>query len=165
MTETEDENEGEREMSEQDRTIESFYGSFAQGDTDGMERCYHPEVRFSDPAFPDLRGPEVMKMWRMLLSRADDLEIVLGEHSADGGTGAAHWTARYTFSRTGRFVTNEIDAAFRFDQGLIIEHNDSFDFWKWSRMALGAPGVFLGWSPMLKKKVRAQSAQMLAGAD
>ena len=32
-------------------------------------------------------------------------------------------------------------------------------------MALGAPGIFLGWSPMLKKKVRAQSALMLAAAE
>ncbi len=36
-------------MSEQDRTIESFYGSFANGDADGMERCYHPEVRLFRP--------------------------------------------------------------------------------------------------------------------
>ncbi len=152
-------------MSAENQLIEDFYGSFAAGDGDGMERCYHPEVRFSDPAFPDLRGPEVMKMWRMLLSRADDLEITLGDHSAEGAIGSAHWTAGYTFSRTGRYVVNEIDASFRFADGLIIEHDDSFDFWKWSRMALGAPGTFLGWSPMLKKKVRAQSALMLASAD
>ena len=152
-------------MSEESSVIENFYGSFATGDADGMARCYHPEVRFSDPAFPDLRGPEVMKMWRMLLDRADDLEIVLGPHSGGEGTGSAHWTARYTFSRTGRFVVNEIDASFRFRDGLIVEHRDSFDFWKWSRMALGASGLLLGWSPMLKKKVRAQSALLLAATD
>ena len=152
-------------MSDESSVIESFYGSFAAGDADGMERCYHPEVSFSDPAFPDLRGPEVMKMWRMLLDRADDLEIVLGEHSGGGGTGTAHWTARYTFSSTGRSVVNEIDASFRFSEGLISEHRDSFDFWKWSRMALGAPGFFLGWSPMLRKKVQAQSALLLAADD
>jgi ketosteroid isomerase-like protein len=145
--------------------IERFYGSFAAGDPDGMERCYHPDVHFSDPAFTDLRGPEVMKMWRMLLSRADDLEITLGEHAAEGSNGSAHWTAKYTFSKTGRHVVNEIDAEFRFSDGLIVEHSDDFDFWKWSRMALGAPGYLLGWSPMLKKKVRAQSALLLAAAD
>ena len=156
---------GDAALSEEAKVIEEFYGSFAGGDANGMERCYHPQVSFSDPAFPDLRGPEVMKMWRMLLGRADDLEIVLGEHSGGDGTGSARWTARYTFSRTGRFVVNEIDASFRFSEGLIIEHRDSFDFWKWSRMALGAPGLLLGWSPMLKKKVRAQSALMLAAAE
>jgi ketosteroid isomerase-like protein len=150
-------------MSEQ--LIESFYAAFAAGDADAMERCYHPDVRFSDPVFPDLHGPEVMKMWRMLLGRSDDLEVELGSRTADGREGAAHWTARYTFSRTGRRVVNEIDARFRFDDGLIVEHRDSFDFWKWSRMALGLSGLLLGWSPAVKKKVRAQSALMLAASD
>ena len=145
--------------------IEQFYGAFAARDVDAMERCYHPEVKFSDPVFTDLRGPEVMRMWRMLLERSDDLEIELGERSAQGQKGTAHWTARYTFSRTGRHVTNEIDAAFGFEDGLIATHQDSFDFWRWSRMALGAPGLLLGWSPGLKKKVRAQSALMLAASD
>ena len=145
--------------------IERFYGAFAAADPDAMERCYHPEVRFSDPVFTDLRGPEVMKMWRMLLGRSDDLEIELGEHSAQDEEGTAHWTARYTFSRTGRHVVNEIDAAFEFEDGLIATHHDSFDFWRWSRMALGTPGLLLGWSPVLKKKVRAQSALMLAASD
>jgi ketosteroid isomerase-like protein len=145
--------------------IERFYGAFAAKDADGMQACYHPQVSFSDPVFTDLQGEDVMRMWRMLLSRSDDLEIRLGDHSADGASGAAHWTARYTFSRTGRHVVNEIDAAMRFEDGLIIEHRDSFDFWKWSRMALGTSGLLLGWSPMLKNKVRAQSKLMLAAAD
>lgn len=145
--------------------IEQFYGAFAARDAEAMRRCYHPKVRFSDPVFTDLRGPEVMKMWRMLLGRSADLAIELGEHSAEGASGSARWTARYTFSRTGRHVVNEIDATFTFEDGLIIEHLDSFDFWKWSRMALGTSGLLLGWSPQVKKKVRAQSALMLAASD
>jgi ketosteroid isomerase-like protein len=145
--------------------IERFYGAFAAKDADGMEACYHPQVSFSDPVFTDLHGEDVMRMWRMLLSRSDDLEIVLGNHSADGTSGTAHWTARYTFSRTGRHVVNEIDASMRFEDGLIIEHRDSFDFWKWSRMALGPSGLLLGWTPMVRNKVRAQSKLMLAASD
>lgn len=152
-------------MASHTEVIENFYGGFADRDTDRMEACYHPEVRFSDPVFTDLRGPDVMRMWRMLLGRSDDMELVLGARSADGGEGAAHWTATYTFSRTGRAVVNEIDASFVFSDGLIIRHEDSFDFWKWSRMALGTPGYLLGWSPMLKNKVRAQSALMLAAEN
>jgi ketosteroid isomerase-like protein len=152
-------------MASEIEVIESFYDGFANRDPDRMEACYHPEVRFSDPVFTDLRGPDVMRMWRMLLSRSDDLEIVLNERSGDAGEGSAHWTATYTFSRTGRSVVNEIDATFGFADGLIVRHEDSFDFWKWSRTALGAPGYLLGWSPLLKKKVRAQSAEMLAASD
>jgi len=146
-------------------TIERLYGGFSRGDADEMAACYHPEVHFSDPVFPDLNGPEVMKMWRTLLTRSDDLEVVLGSRAAEGEGGSAHWTARYTFSTTGRKVVNEVDAKFGFRDGLIVEHSDSFDFWKWSRMALGTPGVLLGWSPILKKKVRAQSAQLLTASN
>jgi ketosteroid isomerase-like protein len=145
--------------------IERFYGGFAAGDADRMATCYHADVHFYDDVFQDLNGPEVMKMWRTLLTRSDDLEITLGEHAADGDSGSAHWSADYTFSGTGRKVNNEIDAKFTFRDGLIIDHVDSFNFWRWSRMALGAPGLLLGWSPLVKSKVRAQSRELLDATD
>ena len=142
--------------------IERFYTAFAAGDVETMASCYHEDARFSDPVFPDLDGKdEVMKMWRTLVGRSDDINIVLGDHAADDRRGTAHWTATYTFTTTGRPVVNEIDAAMIFRDGLIVDHKDSFDFWKWSRQALGTPGLLLGWSPILKKKVQAQSAQLL----
>ena len=142
--------------------IERFYTAFAAGDVETMASCYHEDARFSDPVFPDLDGKdEVMKMWRTLVGRSDDINILLGDHAADDRRGTAHWTATYTFTTTGRPVVNEIDAAMIFRDGLIVDHKDSFDFWKWSRQALGTPGLLLGWSPILKKKVRAQSAQLL----
>ena len=59
-------------------------------------------------------------------------------------------------------VHNIIEAKFEFDQaGLITRHRDSFDFWRWARQALGAPGMLLGWSPFLRGKVRAQAAANL----
>lgn len=144
--------------------IARFYEAFGAGDAEAMGACYHPRAHFSDPVFPSLDGPEVTRMWRTLLTRSDDLRVRLGAHHADRDEGSAHWTATYTFSKTGRVVRNEIDARFRFEDGLIVDHADSFDFWRWSRMALGLPGYLLGWSPMLKGKVRAQSAALLASA-
>lgn len=152
-------------MSTNDDVIVRFYEAFAAGDAEAMARCYHERVHFHDPVFQDLDGPDVMKMWRTLLGRSDDLQITLGQHQAEGDSGAAHWSAVYTFSQTGRVVHNEIDAAFRFEDGLIIDHRDSFDLWRWSRMALGLPGVLLGWSPIVQGKIRKQSAALLAGAD
>ncbi len=74
----------------------------------------------------------------------------------------AHWEAHYLFSATGRIVHNIIDAEFDFDAaGLITRHRDRFDFWRWSRQALGPPGVLLGWSAWLRHRVRAQAATNL----
>ena len=75
-------------------------------------------------------------MWRMLTGRAQDLEVRLAEHDADAERGSAHWLADYTFS-TGRRVHNDIRAEFRFEDGLIAEHRDSFSFYAWARQALG----------------------------
>jgi hypothetical protein len=75
---------------------------------------------------------------------------------------SAHWEVTYHFSTTGRMVRNIIDAEFEFDDaGLIMRHRDRFDFWRWARQALGAPGLLLGWTPMLRAKVRAQAAKNL----
>ncbi|MBC7438095.1 MAG: nuclear transport factor 2 family protein, partial [Bdellovibrionales bacterium] len=46
-------------------------------------------------------------------------------------------------------------------QGLIATHRDRFDFWAWSRQALGTPGLLLGWTPMLRNKVRTTAASNL----
>ena len=146
--------------------IERFYGAFARGDGDAMAACYAPDVRFSDPVFGELRGSEAGDMWRMLTGRAQDLAVTLAEHEATDDSGSAHWLADYTF-RTGRKVHNDIRAEFRFRDGLIAEHDDRFSFWTWSRQALGAPGLLLGWTPLLRSKVRREARtgleQFLAG--
>ena len=53
------------------------------------------------------------------------------------------------------------DARFEFRDEKIIRHRDSFDFWKWSRQALGLPGLLLGWSPYLRAKVARTAAKSL----
>ncbi len=141
--------------------IREFYAAFARRDAEAMARCYHDEVFFSDPAFPKLNGEEARDMWRMLVARATDLEIVLEEASADGAGGRARWTARYTFSKTGRKVVNRIDALFAFRDGRIIRHFDRFSFWRWSSQALGPLGQLLGWFAPVKWMVRKQAAKQL----
>ncbi len=97
----------------------------------------------------------------MLCERGTDLELTHSAVETDGDTGAAHWDADYTFSGTGRRVHNEIDARFRFAGGLIAEHDDSFDLWAWSRQALGPTGLLLGWSPIVRNKIRSQARSNL----
>jgi ketosteroid isomerase-like protein len=105
-------------------------------------------------------------MWRMLTSRSDDLRVELHEHDADETSGSAHWIAHYTFTQTGRAVTNDVQARFRFQDGLIAQHEDEFDFHRWSRQALGTPGLLLGWTPIIKgatrKRARASLDQYMA---
>ncbi len=134
--------------------IDKFYTAFAKGDATTMNSCYHDEVRFSDPAFGKLNAEDVKAMWTMLNSRNSGLKLEHSKVEANEKEGSAYWEAKYTFNQTGRFVHNKITAKFKFKDGLIIQHDDYFNFWKWSSMALGMPGYLLGWTPFLKGKVR-----------
>jgi ketosteroid isomerase-like protein len=142
--------------------IERFYAAFDARDGDAMAACYAPGAHFSDPVFPDLNGDEPGAMWRMLTSQARELRIELVEHEAEDDRGSGRWRAHYVFSQTGRPVVNDVRASFRFADGLIAEHTDDFSFYRWSRQALGAPGLLLGWTPLLRTAVRKKAAASLA---
>ncbi len=144
-----------------DELIQRFYAAFAEGRGDSMAACYTDDAHFSDPVFPDLNGAEPGQMWRMLTGASDDLRIELVEHEAGEETGSARWQAHYTFTQTGRPVTNDVRATFRFRDGLIADHQDDFDFHRWSRQALGLPGLLLGWTPILRSQVRGKAAERL----
>jgi uncharacterized protein len=134
-------------MADNVELIRSLYGALNRHDGEAMAELYAPEGRFRDPAFGELSGAEAGDMWRMLTARATDLRVELAAHDADGDTGEAHWIATYTF-RTGRRVVNDIHARFRFRDGMIAEHDDSFSFSRWARQALGPAGIVLGLPPM-----------------
>ena len=147
-------------MQDHEQTIANFYTAFARLDADRMAQCYAEDAVFEDEVF-SLKGKrEVMGMWRMLCDAVrekgrDDWKLDFGDVASNGDAGQAHWDAHYRFSATNRLVHNSIDARFVFDhKGLIAQHRDSFDFWRWSRQALGTPGTLLGWTPMLRATVR-----------
>jgi hypothetical protein len=144
-------------------TIRKLYAGLDSHDGEAMASCYAPDAHFSDPVFPDLTGAQAGDMWRMLTSRATDLAVELPEARADAEAGAARWIATYTFGATGRSVENRVRSDFKFDDsGLIVEQQDDFPFWRWSRQALGPAGLTLGWTPLLRSKVRANAATELA---
>lgn len=144
-------------------TIESFYAAFSRLDGAAMQACYAPAAHFEDEVFV-LDGPQqIGGMWRMLCEATKAKGLPHWKLEVSQVTDrSAHWDAHYLFSATGRKVLNRIDASFVFDaSGLITQHRDRFDFWAWSRQALGTPGLLLGWTPFLRNKVRAQAASNL----
>lgn len=150
-------------MHPNEKLVRDFYAAFARRDAEAMAACYHEDVFFTDTVFPRLKGTEAGDMWRMLLARATDLDVTLRHASGDDDGARAGWTARYTFSRTGRPVVNHIEAMFAFRDGRIVRHFDRFPFWRWSAQALGPAGAALGWFPPLKWKVRRDAARALEG--
>lgn len=114
-------------------------------DSDAVAACYHPDIFFSDPIFPSLRGEEAMAMWQSLLGRAQDLSLTVESVTADDSGARAIWVARYAFGEDRRPVVNRIDSLFAFREGRVVRHFDRYSFWRWSAQALGPVGTLLGW--------------------
>ena len=150
----------ELNMEENKNLIQTFYTAFQQRDYATMNACYAADITFSDPVFTYLQGKRAKAMWHMLCERGEDLQVTFRDIRANETSGSAHWEATYTFS-TGRKVHNVIEAEFQFQNGKIISHQDTFDLWRWTRMALGLSGVLLGWSLAVKNKVRATAVKSL----
>jgi ketosteroid isomerase-like protein len=146
--------------------IARFYTAFAALDEAAMAECYGADANFQDEVFL-LRGRDQLAgMWRMLCAATrakgrDAWSLTFSGIEADDRHGKARWDAHYRFSATGRLVHNVIAAEFEFRDGRIVTHRDRFNFWRWSRQALGVPGWLLGGTSLLRRKVQAQAAANL----
>ena len=144
------------------RLIHTFYSALQRRDGPAMGACYGPEATFEDPVFGRLDRLHAGMMWRMLCERATDLDLTVSDVQADDATGSGRCEARYTFTATGRPVTNRIHGSFEFSAGLITRHVDRFDLYAWARQALGLKGWLLGWAPPVQGAIRSQAARGLA---
>jgi ketosteroid isomerase-like protein len=145
-----------------DAIITGFYTAFASGNAEEMIAFYHDDIIFYDPAFGKLVGNEAKAMWRMLIQQSNgEIDVQFSGIKTHDHSGTANWVATYTFSRTGRKVVNRISSSFEFKDGKIIRHTDYFDLWKWSRQALGMPGVLFGWTQWMQAKIRRQCLGLL----
>ena len=139
-----------------------FYDAFTVRDSYTMGLLYAEHATFSDPVFQLLNAKGTRLMWQMLLSRAEDdfgIEFDIVEESASRAR--VNWVARYTFTATRRPVTNHVRTEMQLVAGKIVRQQDEFSLWRWSSQALGPKGALLGWSPIVRNKIRAQAAASL----
>ena len=119
-----------------------------------MQECYHPNAVFNDEVFQNLTGIEAGLMWEMLIKSGKDMKVTFSDIEGNPEGGSANWVAVYTFSKTGRKVTNIISAEFDIADGKIMKHTDSFDFHRWARQAFGLTGFILGRTSFFRNKIR-----------
>jgi ketosteroid isomerase-like protein len=139
-----------------------FYTAFQKLDSAAMKECYSDDAIFQDPAFGLLNGDEAKAMWEMLCKNAKDFSLTFDQvQPEDEEYITCRWIANYTFAATGRKVENRIKAYMRIKDGKIVEHTDYFNFWRWSRQALGLSGWLLGWSTFYRMQVSKQARERL----
>ena len=84
-----------------------------------------------------------------------DIELLDEEYAT------CKWKATYTFSKTGRKVTNSIKAYMRLKDGAIIEHSDAFRLSTWLAQAFGWKGLVFGWTGFMKRAVQKNARKNL----
>jgi limonene-1,2-epoxide hydrolase len=140
--------------------VEKFWKALAQSDGEAMARCYARDATFRDPVFR-LRGKDVGAMWRMLMPPGSAVQVTTQPLARHRDTVTGRWGATYTFPATGRAVHNRITSTFTVERGRIVHQRDRFSFWRWSRMALGPVGLWIGWTPLVRVQVRKQARRQL----
>ncbi len=147
-------------------TLHRFYTAFQSLDAAAMAACYHPNASFSDPVFKDLRGEKIAAMWLMLTQGAmrsrGDWSLEYSILSGNERKAMVQWDARYSFAGR-RKVHNRVTSHLAFWDGLIVRQIDEFDFWRWSRQALGPSGWVLGWNKQYQAAVSAAAIRRLPG--
>lgn len=142
--------------------IKTFYEGFVAGNAQQMTDCYHDTIVFSDPAFGTLKGGRAKAMWHMLIARGKGaMKISYEITDVNETSGQVRWTARYPYGPKKRPVLNHVTANFKFADGKIIEHHDTFDLYQWSKQAMGLPGYLLGWSGFMRSKIQEKTNGLL----
>jgi hypothetical protein len=101
-------------------------------------------------------------MWEMLCTNAKDFSLTFSTiELLDDEYATCKWTAKYTFSKTGKKVVNYVKAYMRFKDGKIIEHSDAFKLSKWAAQALGLKGELFGWMGWFKRRITRQARKSL----
>lgn len=149
-------------MNDNKAVIEQFYTSFQRLHAAGMNACYSDDIIFSDPVFGILKDDEVKAMWEMLCVNAKDFSLSFSDIDLlDEEYATCKWNAVYTFSKTGRKVTNHIKAFMRLKDGKIIEHSDAFRLSTWLAQAFGWKGTLFGWTGYMKRAVQKEARKNL----
>ncbi len=148
-----------------------FFEAFAASDWQTMARCYHDKASFSDPVYPDLREERIVYRWHQLLSAAETSTLKSGSKNShslnnlkleyrvlfgDERKAQVLWTASYLYQN--RSVSNEVLSTLAIWDDKIVRQVDEYNFWRWSRQALGLTGLAFGAMPWYQRSVQ-RSAQ------
>lgn len=148
-------------MTANEQLIHQFYTAFQQKDFKTMQESYADNAVFNDAVFRNLDAQQIRAMWQMLISRSSDMILTFDDIKGEGNKVNAYWEAHYTFTATGKKVVNKINAEFEIENGKIVKHTDTFNFYKWAKQAFGGGGFLLGWTNVFKEKVRQTAKKKL----
>ncbi len=144
--------------------VQRYFTAFAALDAAAMNDCLHPEISYTDPLFPNLRRQQVAAMWRMRLAvmalHRKDMSLSWTVVFCEERKAQVFWEANSRHAG-GRRIRHKALATLAFWDGRIVRHVDGYNFWHWSRQALGITGALLGWHKGYRLAVQAAALRQL----
>ena len=149
-----------------------FFRRYQQHDHAGMRSLLHPDIRFDDMAFHNLRGEDVAAMWRWFClpsaRRKDPVDVpafaILKE---EGDAVHVEYRVRYTLQDNPAAKRHEVDYQIQSTlvckAGKIVEHRDQscVSEFAFARMALGFPRCLAALTPFFRPRLRKESLAKL----
>lgn len=141
-------------MHPNEQLLEKFFNALQRKDINAVIECLDQEVVYSDPIFKNLQGRTTRAYWHMMLEKLPDLKVEYKNIKANDNSGSACWYCIYNYTKTDRLIRYKIKAKFKFKDGKIFSHTDSYSLWRWAGKALGLTGYFLGFTAFVRNQIR-----------
>lgn len=149
--------------------VEKFLSCYKNRDYPGMQSCLADDVQFSDYAFENIHGKEVMAMWHWFCIPYGDRKnpIAVTEFSIlkEGGDAVvAKYRVQYLYGKDERPVDYFIKARFTLGNDRIVRQHDEFfsiTEFEFAKMAFGFPTDLLALISLLRTIVRKKAGEKL----
>lgn len=135
--------------------VARFYTAFSKLNAAEMLDCYEADILYNDPIFGLLQADKVHAMWQMICNNASNMSCNFGNiQQVDDEYITCNWKTSYFFKPLNKRVVYDAKAYMKIVNGKITEHSDGYRLSTWIRKTYGFPGMLLGWSGFMQKKVQ-----------
>jgi hypothetical protein len=143
--------------------VERFFSAYANADPVAMSACLHPQISYSDPLFPDLRGVRVGLRWHWQLRHATEFKLQKQIMFMDERKAQLKLDVAYLWH--GRAVHHEVLSTLTIWDDLIVRQIDEYPYWPYAKQAYGVAGHLLGglgWAQSVVQRRAAAAVEELA---
>jgi hypothetical protein len=143
--------------------VERFFLAYSKADPVLMSACLHPQISYSDPLFPDLRGVRVGLRWHWQLRHATDFKLQKQIIFLDERKAQLKLDIAYLWHR--RAVHHQVLSTLTIWDDMIVRHVDEYPYWQYAKQAQGLAGyVFggFGWAQSVVQRRAAAAVEDLA---
>jgi len=147
-------------MTSNEKTIHQFFRALENRDYETLLSCYSNNAVYNNPIMGLLDIETAKAMWELVCTCIPDLKTNYSDiQELDEEYATCLWEEEYIYNENLIYIKKK--AYFRFENGLIIEHTDGFNFYDWCKRINGVVGWLFGWSNFMQKRIQKKERNKL----